>query len=58
MSKGLEWVLDARWREGHAGIMRHFQMIATSESVKSVISKFVQVEREPEIEDLYLRNGQ
>lgn len=51
VSRGLEWVLDARWRSGHEAIMRHFEMVKGLEYVSAVIEEFVLVATETPIED-------
>lgn len=46
VSRGLEWVLDAKWREAHPNVMRHFSAVAEQDAVKKVIPRFVLIEKE------------
>ncbi|KAF8252248.1 glutathione-S-transferase theta, GST [Wilcoxina mikolae CBS 423.85] len=46
VSRGLEWVLDSKWRMEHPNIMRHFEVVANQGPVKEVIPKFVLIEKE------------
>jgi elongation factor 1-gamma len=48
LSRGLEWVLDATWRYQHPNCMRHFEMLAQWEPVKTAVLEFKLVEKEPE----------
>jgi elongation factor 1-gamma len=49
VSRGLEWVLDAKWRLQHPAILMHFERVTSWLPVKSVIPKFAMVEHEPPI---------
>jgi len=53
VSRGLEWVLDAHWRETHPNIMRHFDIVTELEGVKKVIAQFILIDEEPKIESPY-----
>jgi elongation factor 1-gamma len=46
VSRGLEWVLDAKWRKLHPNIMKHFGAFAGQEAVKKVIPQFVLIDNE------------
>lgn len=46
VSRGLEWVLDTKWREAHPGIVAHVQMIREWEPSQNAIDKWVLVESE------------
>ena len=46
VSRGLEWVLDAKWRELHPKIMKHFNAVAKQEAVAKVIPHFLMIEVE------------
>lgn len=46
VSRGLEWVLDANWRQAHPNIMKHFTAVTEQEYVKKVIPKFILIEEE------------
>lgn len=53
VSRGLEWVLDAKWRETHPSIMRHFHIVTEQTSVKKVIPNFILIEQETQMQDPY-----
>ncbi|ODA81066.1 hypothetical protein RJ55_04028 [Drechmeria coniospora] len=44
LSRGFEWVLDAKWREGHPNIMKHFLAVVGQDAVKRVVPEFVLIE--------------
>jgi len=46
ISRGLEWVLDAPWREKHPNIMNHFERVAERKEVKKVIPRLILIEEE------------
>ncbi|KAK2028127.1 glutathione-S-transferase theta, GST [Colletotrichum zoysiae] len=54
LSRGLEWVLDGKWRAQHPNCMRHFDKVRSWAPVASVIPEFVLVEKEPIISDPYI----
>ena len=53
ISRGLEWVLDANWREAHPSIMKHFRAVTEQAAVKKVIPKFILIEEEIPMKDPY-----
>ena len=46
VSRGLAWILDAKWRSAHPNIMKHFEMVADWKHVKAVIPIFVLIREE------------
>ncbi len=46
VSRGLEWVLDAKWRKGHPNIIKHFDAVAQLEAVKKIIPAFILIQEE------------
>lgn len=47
LSRGLQWVLDRRWREAHPAAMAHFERMKDWEPVAQVIPSFKLVDVEP-----------
>ncbi|KAF2623210.1 glutathione-S-transferase theta, GST [Macroventuria anomochaeta] len=47
LSRGLQWVLDKKWREAHPAAMAHFERVRSWEVVSQVIPEFKLVEQEP-----------
>lgn len=56
ISRGLEWVLGADWREAHPNIMRHFSTFADTPEVKKVVPHFILIDRETANVDPYTSN--
>lgn len=56
ISRGLEWVLDAEWRETHPNIMRHFLRFADIAEVKEVVPHFILIDKETANVDPYVNN--
>ena len=54
VSRGLEWVLDAKWRAAHPNIMKHFKAIAEIKAVKNIIPTFTLIEEETPNENPYI----
>jgi elongation factor 1-gamma len=46
ISRGLEWVLGAEWREAHPNIMRHFSTFADTPEVKKLVPHFILIDKE------------
>ena len=40
IARGLEWVLDAAWRDMHVNIMRYFKKLVEWEPIKTTVPKF------------------
>ena len=53
VSRGLEWVLDGKWREKHPNIMKHFETVAEVEAVKKIIPVFTLIKEETVNENPY-----
>ncbi|CEJ94118.1 hypothetical protein VHEMI09669 [[Torrubiella] hemipterigena] len=47
LSRGLQWVLDGKWRASHPACMKHFEKIKQWEPVARVIPHFEMVDVEP-----------
>lgn len=47
LSRGLQWVLDRKWRETHPACMKHFERLRSLDIVIQVIPEFKLVEVEP-----------
>lgn len=47
LSRGLQWVLDRKWREAHPAAMMHFERVRNWEAVAQVIPDFKLVKEEP-----------
>lgn len=56
ISRGLEWVLGAEWRETHPNIMRHFLRFADIPEVKEVVPHFILIDKETANVDPYANN--
>lgn len=46
LSRGLQWVLDRKWREVHPASMEHFERLRNLDMVVKVVPKFELVESE------------
>ncbi|KAL8726522.1 MAG: hypothetical protein Q9166_006654 [cf. Caloplaca sp. 2 TL-2023] len=46
VSRGLEWVLDAKWREAHPGVVSHVEMIRDWEPSRGVVKEWLFIEEE------------
>ncbi|RAO72342.1 uncharacterized protein BHQ10_008354 [Talaromyces amestolkiae] len=55
ISRGLEWVLGAEWRERHPNIMRYFLRFADMPEVKEVVPHFILIDKETANEDPYAK---
>ncbi|KAG6017848.1 hypothetical protein E4U54_002490 [Claviceps lovelessii] len=53
LSRGLEWVLDPKWRRAHPNCMRHFEMVRDWRSVRVVVPHFLLTDEETPNEDPY-----
>jgi elongation factor 1-gamma len=53
VSRGLEWVLDGKWREKHPNIIKHFEGVAAVEAVKKIIPVFTLIKEETANENPY-----
>lgn len=47
LSRGLQWVLDRKWRETHPASMQHFERFRSLDMVVEIIPNFELVEMEP-----------
>jgi elongation factor 1-gamma len=47
LSRGLEWVLDRKWRDEHPATMAYFDRVRNWDAVAQVVPVFKLVEEEP-----------
>ncbi|KAL4782542.1 glutathione S-transferase [Aspergillus varians] len=46
IARGMEWVLDAAWREQYPGITEHFRSVTHLDMVREVVPDFILIESE------------